>query len=95
MKGVTTMPVAPRVPRLVLGEGHSLDPERRVAFGHWVRSVYAVVAHLDLCTHGCTAEVSRCPAGDEVKDDEQAEWQSWRTATVVPRSGTTSWRDAR
>jgi NAD-dependent dihydropyrimidine dehydrogenase PreA subunit len=78
MKGLTTMTLASRMPPVVSGEFHMLGPERRAAFGHWVRSVYAVVAHLDLCTHGCTAEVSRCPAGAEVKDDELAEWRSWR-----------------
>jgi hypothetical protein len=80
MKGLTTMTLASRVPAVEYAGFHILDPERRAAFGHWVRAVYAVVAHLDVCTHGCTAEQSRCPAGAEVKDDELAEWQAWRDA---------------
>jgi hypothetical protein len=57
-----------------------LSPDRRRAFGYWVRAVYALVAHLDVCPFGCTAEEMRCPAGVEAADDEQAEWHTWREA---------------
>jgi hypothetical protein len=57
-----------------------LSPERRLAFGYWVRSVYALVAHLDTCSYGCTAERTVCSAGDEAIDDELAERQAWREA---------------
>lgn len=57
-----------------------LGPEARLAFAAWARSVYGLVAHLEHCRHGCTAEGAVCPAGEDALDDEQAAWQSWREA---------------
>lgn len=55
-----------------------LPPSRRAAFGRWVRAVYGVVAHLDTCAEGCTAEQTQCDAGDAIVDDEQEAWHVWR-----------------
>lgn len=67
---------APRVPVI-----HAdLDLAARHAFGRWVGSVYGLVAHLDVCCFGCTAEQTRCSEGDAAVDDEQAQWQAWRAA---------------
>lgn len=57
-----------------------LPPAQRLMFGVWVRAVYGLVAHLDVCPFGCTAEQTRCSEGDAAVDAEQALWQAWRAA---------------
>lgn len=57
-----------------------LPPSQRLAFGRWVRAVYGLVAHLDHCPFGCTAERTACRDGDAAVDDERRCWQAWRAA---------------
>jgi len=57
-----------------------LPPSQRLAFGAWVHAVYGLVAHLDTCCFGCTAERTACSEGDAAVDDEQTQWQAWREA---------------
>jgi hypothetical protein len=57
-----------------------LGPAARAAFGRWVAAVYGLVAHLEVCCFGCTAEMTRCFEGDAAVDDERSCWQAWRAA---------------
>lgn len=63
-----------RYPAVVSG----LPAHRRAAFGAWARSVWALVAHLDGCQAGCTADQTRCADGDAIVDHEQDMWHAWR-----------------
>jgi hypothetical protein len=55
-----------------------LGPAARAAFGRWVAAVSGLVAHLDGCCFGCTAEETRCADGDAAVDAEQLQWHAWR-----------------
>jgi len=82
--------IAPPVPDAADGNLHisqpppvihaDLGPAARTAFGRWVHAVFGLVAHLDVCCFGCTAEQTRCSEGDAAVDAEAEQWQAWREA---------------
>lgn len=55
-----------------------LGPAARAAFGRWVGAVYGLIAHLDVCPFGCSAEQTRCSEGTAAVDAEQVQWAAWR-----------------